>query len=247
MKIVLLSDIHANLPAMEAAFADIDSRNPDAVYCLGDLVGYNVWPNEVVQAIQKRNIATLAGNHDLKVPKPGNESQVEVSGKNYAYSIVGNTEREYLLTLPAHIRLEFQLNGEKLNVLFVHGSPRSVNEYLLEDMEESLLSEIMQEAKADILCFGHSHKPYHRIINTGTKGENYFRHAINIGSVGKPKDNNPRGCYVLLPINADCSVTNKEALQVEFIRFEYDVEKAAKAVEESPLPNEFADMLRRGF
>jgi predicted phosphodiesterase len=114
-------------------------------------------------------------------------------------------------------------------------------------MEESLLSEIMQEANADILCFGHSHKPYHRIINTGTEGRNYFRHAINIGSVGKPKDNNPKGCYVLLTINADYSISNKEAMQVEFIRFEYDVEKAAKAVEDSPLPNEFADMLRKGY
>jgi predicted phosphodiesterase len=210
-------------------------------------VGYNVWPNEVVQAIQKRNIATLAGNHDLKVPKPGSENQAEVSGNNYAYSIVGKQEREYLLTLPSHIRLEFQLNGEKLNVLFVHGSPRSVNEYLLEDMEETLLADIMQEANADILCFGHSHKPYHRIINAGANGENYFRHAINIGSVGKPKDNNPKGCYVVLTINSDCSVTNKDALKVEFIRFKYDVEKAAKAVEDSPLPNEFADMLRKGY
>jgi putative phosphoesterase len=247
MKIALLSDIHANLPAMEAAFEDIDSRKPDAVYCLGDLVGYNVWPNEVVQAIQMRNIATLAGNHDLKVQKSGSENRAEVSGKNYAYSIVGEQERAYLLTLPAHIRLEFQLSGEKLNVLFVHGSPRSVNEYLLEDIEETFLSEIMQEANVDILCFGHSHKPYHRIINTGAKGENYFRHAINIGSVGKPKDNNPKGCYALLTINTYYNVNNKETLQIEFIRFEYDVEKAAKAVEDSPLPNEFADMLRKGY
>lgn len=245
MKIALLSDIHANLPALQAAMESIDKHEPDAIYCLGDLVGYNVWPNEVVSIIQQRKIATLAGNHDLKVPKPG--ERTEATGKNYAYTIVGDKERNYLLTLPAHIRLEFQLNDEKLNVLFVHGSPRSVNEYLFEDMEETLLSEIMQEANADVLCFGHSHKPYHRIINTGTNRENYLRHAINIGSVGKPKDNNPLGCYVLLNIDSDCSITNKEALNVEFIRFEYDVEKAAKAVEESPLPNEFADMLRKGY
>ena len=249
MKIALLSDIHANLPALDAALADIDSRKPDAVYCLGDLVGYNVWPSEVIHEIQRRNIATLAGNHDLKVPKLGNEKggQIETTCKNYAYSIVGIAEREYLLTLPAHIRLEFLLNGEKLNVLFVHGSPRNVSEYLLESMEETLLSKIMQEANADILCFGHSHKPYHRIINTGVNEQNYFRHAINIGSVGKPKDNNPKGCYVILTINADNSVTNKESVHVEFIRFEYDVEKAAKAVEGSPLPNEFAEMLREGY
>lgn len=90
MKIALFSDIHANLPALEAALADMDSRKPDAVYSLGDWVGYNIWPNEVVELIQRRNIATLAGNHDLKVPKPGSDSEAEKSGKNYAYSIVGN-------------------------------------------------------------------------------------------------------------------------------------------------------------
>lgn len=245
MKIALLSDIHANLPALQADMDSIDKHEPDAIYCLGDLVGYNIWPNEVISIIQQRKIATLAGNHDLKVPKPG--EQTEATGKNYAYPIVSDKERNYLLTLPAHIRLEFQINGKKLNMLLVHGSPRSVNEYLLEDMEEASLSEIMKEANADILCFGHSHKPYHRIINTGTNGENHFRHAINIGSVGKPKDNNPLGCYVLLNIDIDYSPTNKGDFEIEFIRFEYDVENSAKAVEESPLPNEFADMLRKGY
>lgn len=75
----------------------------------------------------------------------------------------------------------------------------------------------------------------------------HYRHAINIGSVGKPKDNNPAGCYVILTINADSSIINKDAVQVKFIRFEYDIEKAAKAIEDSALPNEFAGMLRSGY
>ncbi len=67
MKIALLSDIHGNLPAFEAFLADLDSRQPDAVYCLGDLIGYHVWPNEIIAEIRKRGIATLVGNHDLKL------------------------------------------------------------------------------------------------------------------------------------------------------------------------------------
>ena len=105
---------------------------------------------------------------------------------------------------------------------------------------------IMEQADADIMCFGHTHKPYHRILNSGNDGENHFRHAINIGSVGKPKDSDPRGGYVILTINPDSTVTDKESIEVEFIRFEYDIEKAAKAVEDSPLPSEYADMLRKG-
>jgi hypothetical protein len=78
------------------------------------------------------------------------------------------------------------------------------------------------------------------------EGQSY-RHAINIGSVGKPKDADLRGCYVILSINSESNKLDRNAIDVEFVRFEYDVEKAAKAIEDSPLPNEFAEMLRRGF
>jgi diadenosine tetraphosphatase ApaH/serine/threonine PP2A family protein phosphatase len=102
---------------------------------------------------------------------------------------------------------------------------------------------MMNEAKADILCVGHSHKPYHRIIND----EISYKHVINIGSVGKPKDGNPLGCYVLLTINEHSSIESKDSLSVEFIRFTYDVEQAARAVEGSPLPDELADRLRKAY
>ena len=156
-------------------------------------------------------------------------------------------ERAYLRTLPAHIRVEFKLNNDKLNLLLVHGSPRKINEYLFEDRDEKSMLRIMEGADADIMCFGHTHKPYHRIIPMEATDNTHYRHAINIGSVGKPKDGNPKGCYVILTINQDSSITDKDAVQVEFVRFVYDVEKAAKAVEDSPLPNEYADMLRKAY
>jgi diadenosine tetraphosphatase ApaH/serine/threonine PP2A family protein phosphatase len=100
----------------------------------------------------------------------------------------------------------------------------------------------------DYIFFGHTHNPYHRMLPTENMDDStHYRHAINIGTVGKPKDGKPKGCYVILTINQDSSIYNKEAVQVAFIRFEYDVEKAAKAVEESPLPNGYADMLRKGY
>ena len=105
---------------------------------------------------------------------------------------------------------------------------------------------IMEKARADIMCFGHTHMPFHRVLNSGTEAEPHYRHAINTGSVGKPKDGDPRGCYVMLTINESSSTSDKTSIQVEFIRFDYDIEKAAKSIEESPLPNEYATMLRRG-
>lgn len=257
MRIALFSDIHANLPALEACLKNIEDQEVDAVYCLGDLVGYNIWPNEVINEIRKRRIPTIAGNYDFGIGSTSNdcgcaykEEHDKEMGKvsiSFTNSIVKEEERNYLRTLPAHIKMEFQLNNDKLNVLLVHGSPRRINEYLFEDRDEKSLLRIMEQADADIMCFGHTHKPYHKILPK-EPGENiHYRHAINIGSVGKPKDNNPKGCYVILTINANSSITIKDAVQVEFIRFDYDIERAAKAVENSPLPKEYADMLRMGY
>lgn len=102
---------------------------------------------------------------------------------------------------------------------------------------------MMEKANAHLMAFGHTHKPYHKRLEDS---DGNFRHAINIGSVGKPKDGDPRACYVTLEWEDDLDLSRPNGLNVEFIRVEYDVEKAAKAVEESPLPNPFADMLRNG-
>lgn len=257
MRIALFSDIHANLPALEAFFTNLDQQNVDMVYCLGDLVGYNIWPNEVINEIRKRNIPTIAGNYDFGIARMSNDcgcayktDHEKDSGNTsigFTNEIIQDSERQYLRALPAHIRVEYQLNEDKLNLLMVHGSPRKINEYLFEDREEKSLLRIMEQADADIMCFGHTHKPYHRVLSSSGEGSNHFRHAINIGSVGKPKDGDTRGCYVILTIHDNSSVLDKDSIQVEFIRFEYDTEKAAKAIEDSPLPNEYVDMLRKGY
>ena len=257
MRIALFSDIHANLPALEAFFADVEKWNPDAMYCLGDLVGYNVWPNEVINEIRKRKIPTIAGNYDFGIGRSGDDcgcayktDQDKANGAisiSFTNRIVKDEERNYLRSLPAHIKVEFQLNNDKLNLLLVHGSPRKINEYLYEDRDDKSLLRIMQDADADIMCFGHTHKPYHKILKSGSENIHHYRHAINTGSIGKPKDNNSKGCYVLLTINDKSGISNPESIKAEFIRFEYDVEKAARAVEESELPDQYADMLRKGY
>lgn len=253
MRIALFSDIHANLPALEACLADIDRRQPDAVYCLGDLVGYNIWPNEVIDTIVARKIPTIAGNYDFGIGRTSNDcgcayktdEEKSYGAQSIAYTneSVKSQQRHYLRSLPSHIRLEYQLNDDKFNLLLVHGSPRKINEYLFEDRDEESLLRILQQADAHILFFGHTHKPFHRVLKDD---QGIYRHAINIGSVGKPKDGDPRGCYVMITLNEKFSLHDATSIQVEFIRFAYDVEKAAKAVEDSALPNAYADMLRKG-
>lgn len=257
MRIALFSDIHANLPALEAVLADMDTQNLDAVYCLGDLVGYATWPNEVVAEIRKRKIPTIAGNYDEGVgqasPNCGcayktyTEKTLGQQSIDYTNSIVTAETRQYLRTLPRHLRLTFMDDSReenKIELLMVHGSPRKINEYLFEDRPEKSFIRLLEEAHADIMFFGHTHKPYHRALPYEQDGETRFRHAINIGSVGKPKDGDPRSCYAIVELRPDTKLTNPDGIQVDFIRVPYDVEKAAQAVEASPLPSEFAQMLR---
>ncbi|GAB2795952.1 putative phosphodiesterase [Hymenobacter luteus] len=257
MTIAFFSDVHGNLPALEAVLADMDRRRPDMIFCLGDLVGYAPWPNEVVNEVRRRGIPTLAGNYDQGIGlasencgcayKTDTEKDLGAQSIAFTNQVVGADERRYLRYLPKHMRLDFQEEPCTLSLLMVHGSPRKINEYLFEDRPEASFLRVLQEAQADILLFGHTHKPYHRTFAYEHAGETRYRHALNIGSVGKPKDGDPRAAYQLLHLDEHTILTDPGSVRSELVRVEYDVEKAALAVEASPLPNEYADMLRKAY
>ncbi len=254
MKIAFFSDIHANLPALEAVLADIDDQQPDFVYCLGDLVGYNIWPNEVALEIRKRGIPTLAGNYDEGIGLNSNDcgcayksDEEKAHGAisiSFTNQIVHDEVRAYLNMLPRHMSLKFQNMKENVHLLMVHGSPRRINEYLFEDRPENSLLRILESEAADIMLFGHTHKPYHRVLEYEIDGQKAYRHAINIGAVGKPKDGDPRACYVMLRLEKDMTMTKPDTINIEFRRIPYDIEKAASAVEKSILPDYYAMALR---
>jgi putative phosphoesterase len=237
-KITIFGDIHANLPALEAVWQDMEERGLDNRYCLGDLVGYGTYPNEVVEKIRELKIPTLMGNYDQGV---GNSSDDCGCAYRDAFSkalgdrsIAWSNEhtspenKAFLHQLP----FSFPLRLGKFQVLLVHGSPRKINEYLYEDRPDSSFERLMDASGADILVCGHTHIPYHRILPSG-------RHVINAGSVGKPKDNDPRACYIVLDVD-------DKNVSVQFTRVAYDVEKTAQAIETSQMPDEYAEMLRTG-
>ncbi|GAB3309825.1 metallophosphoesterase family protein [Hymenobacter tenuis] len=254
MTIAFFSDVHGNLPALEAVLADIEQRRPDMIFCLGDLVGYAPWPNEVVNEVRRRGIPTLAGNYDQGIGLASNncgcayktDTEKDLGAQSIAFTnhVIGLEERRYL---PKQMRLDFQVEPCTLSLLMVHGSPRKINEYLFEDRPEESFRRVLADAHADILLFGHTHKPYHRTFAYEHEGETRYRHALNIGSVGKPKDGDPRAAYQLLHLHENTTLTDPSSVRSELIRVAYDVEKAAQAVEASPLPNEFAAMLRGAY
>ncbi len=237
-QIIVFGDIHANLPALEAVFTHVDAQGVKNAICLGDLVGYGVWPNEVIAAIRERQIPTIMGNYDLGVGYDSDDCgcayktpEAQALGeRSIAWSNAHTTaeNKAYLRQLADKIALQV---GD-LRVVLVHGSPRKVNEYLYADRPEASLERLLDMVEADVLVCGHTHLPYHRVLGSG-------RHVINAGSVGKPKDHDSRACYLLLRADG-------RDLAVEFVRVPYDVEKAAQAIEATEMPNEFAEMLRLG-
>jgi predicted phosphodiesterase len=246
MRYALLSDIHANRPALEAVLADLAPRTDvDATYHLGDLVGYAPWPDEVVEMLAAAGISGVAGNYDSAVAtdykhcgcRYEDVRQEELSHLSYEWTranVSAETKRA-LGALPFRIDLR-PLGGQVAGptVTLLHGNHVLNTVYTTEDRSDSVLAKMGASVGArpgDVICFGHTHKPWHRPV----EGVHY----VNTGSVGRPKDGDPRAGYVLLDVE-------EARVDVRFIRVPYDVEAAASGIRASSLPHDFADHLRTG-
>lgn len=246
MNYALISDIHANLPALEAVLADIEARpNVDAVYHLGDLVGYAPWPNEVVEAIRNRAIAGVAGNYDSTTAsgyvhcgcRYEDPCQEELSHLSYEWTLEhkASETKRWLAVLPFRIDLR-PLGGHRSGPRFVlvHGNPVLNTVYWTEDRSDDFCRKMADRLGAtdgDVIAFGHTHRPWRRIVDG--------IHFLNTGSVGRPKDGDWRPAYAVVGLESD-------TLRVDFVRVEYDLERAAAAIRTSGLPDDFADYLESG-
>lgn len=245
MKYALISDIHANLPALEAVLRDIDTKQVDAKYHLGDLTGYAPWPNEVVALLRQRGIPGIAGNYDSTIAtdykhcgcRADSPHEEELSHLSYEWTRqhVSAETKSYLASLP--FRIDIRPFGGHLSgpsIVLLHGNQTLNTVYVTEDRPDAFLEKMAAGAGAtagDIICFGHTHKPWQRVMNAVR--------FINTGSVGRPKDGDPRACYVLI----DAASTT---LAAEFVRVSYDVELVTREIGKSGLPAEFADVIRTG-
>jgi predicted phosphodiesterase len=246
MKYALISDIHANLPALEAVLSDIDARpDVDATYHLGDLIGYAPWPDEVVETLRARAIAGVAGNYDSTTAadydhcgcKYEDPHQAELSHRSYEWTR-GHTSPEtkrWLGGLPFRVDLR-PLGGHTggPRLILVHGNPVLNTVYWTEDRPDDFclrMAERLGAKPGDLIAFGHTHRPWRRSV--GGIG------FVNTGSVGRPKDGDWRAGYVLAEMDG-------EEVGVEFVRVEYDLERATAAIRASGLPDEFADQLEAG-
>lgn len=245
MQLALISDIHANLPALEAVLRDISSREVDATYHVGDLVGYAPWPNETVELLREHEIAGVAGNYDSTVAtrykhcgcKYEDARQEELSHVSFQWTLehTSDATKAFLGALP--FRLDVRSGGGHAagpTVILVHGTPTLNTVYWTEDRSDAFCTQMATLAGAkpgDLIAFGHTHKPWTRDVAGVT--------LVNTGSVGRPKDGDWRAGYVLLNLD-------KNPPSVEIVRVEYDIERTVEGIRRSDLPADFANYLRSG-
>jgi putative phosphoesterase len=255
MKIAVISDIHANLPALEAVFADIEKQNPDDIFCLGDLVNFAGWDNEVIELIKKKNITCIKGNHDDGISDKRNdflfgyENEAQLSFTRLSIKKANETiteaNRNFLGNLPFMLQLQFRFPFHNLHIAMVHGSAYDFNEYISENAEERYLLEMLDSANADILLMGHTHIPFHRAILCEEENKKIYRHIINAGSVGKPRAGDKSG-YVLLEINKQTDLSDPTSVKVHFRQVVYDIEKVIGHIHNIGLTNAYDEFLRSG-
>lgn len=241
MRVAVLSDIHSNLHALEAVLAAVAVERPDAIWCLGDVVGYGPEPNACCDLVRARATVALCGNHDLAVV--GRLSLDDFSGDAgtaacWTRDTVGDEQRAWLATLSPR--------AEQPGVELFHASPRDpVWDYVL---SADVALESLTLTSAEIVLVGHSHIALAiasdgddvsgGLAPAGTEASlTGTRWLLNPGSVGQPRDGDPRAAWLLLDLDAS---------QASFRRVAYDVEAAQAASRAAGLPESLAARLAQG-
>lgn len=234
INIAVISDIHANLPALNAVLDDIREHvRPDHIYCLGDLTDAAPWHNEVITLIRSRNIPTIMGNHDERIAfdlpvlplqkHSVTEQEARLAAINFTKATIDEGNRRYLAGLPANIR--FEAGGRRF--LLVHGSANSNDEYLYENHNEPALLEMLEQHAADVMICGHTHLSYIRPL-TGEK-----KLVINTGAVGRTKEGDGKAAYLWLQIQPD-------GLQHTIRKVTYNTAATIEGIRNSPIPDFYA-------
>ncbi|MBX6313385.1 MAG: YfcE family phosphodiesterase [Isosphaeraceae bacterium] len=220
MRILVISDIHANWPALAA----IDEPH-DVCLCLGDLVDYGPDPAPCVRWAMEHAHHAIRGNHDhgvaQGVPVVGETGYRYLTrcSRSWQWSALEPNERRYLLQLPLTKRLT--LDGKRF--LLVHGTPRDpLDEYLMKD--PATWAKRLQNAEADIVCVGHSHLQFNLLVDGVV--------VLNPGSVGQPRDGDPRAAYAVIDNG-----------KIELKRVAYPIDETIARIEASPMPGQAKKLL----
>jgi putative phosphoesterase len=226
VKIAVLSDVHANLSAIERVIKDAEERGVDVYLNAGDSIGLGPCPNETVELLSEKNVLSILGNFDVEVIESNTKNKGEKNlALKFARKELAQSCELYLYSLPRTLR--FEVAGKKL--LVVHGSPESIEEHIYHDTPVERLKILAEKANSDLIIVGHSHEQFWKQANGAI--------FVNPGSVGRPSDGNPQAAYAVLSFNP---------FKIELIRLDYNVKATVTAIRKKGLPESFAQMLLRG-
>ncbi|MDA4120603.1 MAG: metallophosphatase family protein [Thaumarchaeota archaeon] len=225
--VAIISDIHANMEALDAVLSELLGMN---VYCLGDLVDYGAEPNEVIETVRDRGVKSLLGNHDSAALTGDTKlfnARAAMSSKWTAKQLTDKS-REYLRRLPLELRVPF---GDA-EAYFTHGSPDDrLWEYVDPKTHSNLFGHYLGKLGVQAIGLGHTHVPYVWKEEPGT--------VFNPGSVGQSRDGDNRASYAVMSFDAG------EA-RVELRRVPYDYHATASKIRAAGLPESFAERLASG-
>jgi len=242
MRIAFISDIHGNLPGLEAAVADAKARGAEQIICAGDLTGYGPFPDDICRFLTKWKIPSVIGNYDLKVldsAKQGKASIKKMKAKkrkilSWTIENIAKQNLRFLAGLPSHIDLKLPTGH---NVLVVHGSPVSADDTVYPSITRQGLDKKLGDVRPDIFISGHTHIPFVKRF-TGIL-------VVNCGSVGYSIDGDPRPSYALI------HTEKGHETHGSIIRFEYDWKQTVAAMKQTDLPKaiqkDFAEGNKRRF
>ncbi|MDR2275744.1 MAG: metallophosphatase family protein [Sphingobacterium sp.] len=238
IQLAIISDIHANIIALDEVLTDIKKRGITQIYCLGDLVDFAPWGNEVIERIKEKNIPCLLGNHDQRIafdetilPLPHHEALETINREiaiNLSKKEITSVHKNWLKTLPYNIELTFKLGNCLRKILLVHASLESNDEYIHESTPKSELFTPLRQRAVDMLIMGHTHHSYIQKYK-----EVLF---INCGSVGRSKEKDKKASYALVTLT-------DEGIDAQIVKVDYPIKQVIDAIYHSDIPDFYGDFL----
>lgn len=239
IQIAVFSDVHGNLPALEVVLKDIEQRGISQKFCLGDLVDFAPWGNEVIEKIRSLNIPCLMGNHDeriafdIPVVPLSKHSEEETNARfiaiDHSKKYIKEENKKFLSELPFHLKLNYKVGEKHWNIQLVHSGLSSNDTYLYESEKDEIFTTMLKDSRSDVIVMGHTHLSFTKQFENKTW-------AINCGSVGRSKEENRLASYVIFTLD-------EEKITPEIIQIPYPIDETVRQIRESGIPDYYAAFL----
>ncbi|MDR4952115.1 metallophosphoesterase family protein [Chryseobacterium sp. ES2] len=240
IQIAVFSDVHGNLPALEVVLEDIEKRGIRQRFCLGDLVDFAPWGNEVIEKIRSLNIPCLMGNHDeriafdIPVVPLSKHSEEETSARfiaiDHSKKHITEENKNFLSELPFHLKLNYKTGKKHWNIQLVHSSLESNDTYLYESENDEVFENMLKDSGADVVVMGHTHLSFKKQFENKAW-------AVNCGSVGRSKEENRLASYLILTLD-------EEKITPEIVQLSYPIDETVRQIRESGIPDYYALFLK---